>query len=82
MSEDEWVYTEEPAGDVCPFGHPWKANERIAELESQVARLREALEEIAARGPGTVASNRARRALGKYPDYKDGAWVAHKEETP
>lgn len=33
---DEWVYTEEPVGPNCPFGHPWNITERIRSLHNEV----------------------------------------------
>lgn len=32
--EDEWVYTTEPIGPNCPFGHPWNVNEYVQRLEA------------------------------------------------
>jgi len=55
---------------------------RAEAAEARVAELEEALRRAVQSDSSAAIKEIARRALGKYPDYKDGAWVAHKEETP
>ena len=63
--QDEWVLTYEKAGPVCPFGHPWGANERIVELVEALAVLEGRLAEY--------ETWKTLRGDGSYPTLKEAA---------
>jgi len=40
LEDDGWVMHAEPVGPNCPFGHPWRATERIAQLEDALRGIK------------------------------------------